>query len=500
LSEEERLDGRVESLDGLQKEITLDELDEVLGLTIFEDMLTKRVIFCVCLLTFTANDQQNIVLTGETSIGKTYNLNEVLWFFPEDCINRHEGASPTSFIHRQDHKTIDSRTMEVINIQKPKSKKEGGTNEEWEEYWELLRHSAFFLDCHQKILVFPDMPHTKLLAYLRPLISHDRKVCKYSITEKKKSGLRTKDVYVEGFFTSIHATSATEIDEQEISRHYLLTPSDDKKKLQKSLERIGQIHSDPEYKKWYETEPSRVNLKARVEQIRGESIQYIYIPEGLMHNLLGWFGEKRNKISPKTQRDLPRLIGVAKAWCLFNWGNRKREGEILWCNETDITTAQRIYSEILQCSEMGVTPEEYSLWLMISKNSNNIELSIQNIHSIYFENKKRCCSDKRLRGMLKNLSRVGSLREEKKGAKLLYSINREEDLEGVEKPELETRTDKFKAVLDFISENKPTNIEVINRFMGQLTEAETERILIKLEEDGLVYRPDFVHYQKLTRS
>lgn len=57
---------------------------------------------------------------------------------------------------------------------------------------------------------------------------------------------------------------------------------------------------------------------------------------------------------------------------------------------------------------------------MIEPVITQIGLSIQDIHNVYFENKKRGCSDRRLRGILKNFCRAGLLREEKIGKKLVY--------------------------------------------------------------------------------
>ena len=65
------------------EELTLQDIDEVLSKTIFEDTEAKRILFLASTLTFTNDHQKNVILTGASSTGKTYNIKEILWFFPK---------------------------------------------------------------------------------------------------------------------------------------------------------------------------------------------------------------------------------------------------------------------------------------------------------------------------------------------------------------------------------------------------------------------------------
>jgi len=423
MSSEIELDLMQNAIPYLNHEITLEELDDVLSLTIFEDKEVKTILFLICLLTFTEKEQKHIILTGESSIGKTYNISEVLWFFPEKTVLRFEGATPKSFIHKKNAVLIDVRNQKPIDLLLRPQK--GDPKENWDTWYEVLRNSGYLLDYSNKIIVFPDMPNTKLLKSLRPILSHDRKVCKYNVTEKTKSGLRTKEVLIKGFFTSVFACVSTFLDEQETTRHYLLSPSDSKTKIDKSLDLISRKNSDPNFVNWYNTEPKRFNLKMRVEDIKAEGIKQIFIPEGLTENLRLWFRSQTRNFCPKTQRDFPRLIGLVKAWALLNYKNRNRKDDVLWCNLDDVETAKQLYEPILTCNELGLTPEEYTVWELIQPFC-DVGLSIREIHDLYYKTKKRNCSDYRLRGMLKNFCRSGLLREEKEANKIKYYLIKHE--------------------------------------------------------------------------
>lgn len=494
-------------------EYTLDKLDDVLSTTIYEDSITKKILFLIFLLTFTEEEQQNIILTGGSTFGKTYVANETLWYFPQDCIIRKAGASPKSFIHKQSAILIDVRTMLPIKIEKPRTKEKGGTREEWEEWTEAMRNSGYYLDYSKKILFLPDMPDTKFLKTLRPLLSHDQRIISYDVTEKKTSGLRTKEVFIKGYFTAIFATAYTEIDEQEATRHFLLSPSDDPNKIKESIELIARKNSDPDFKPWYESDPKRRNLKDRVDLINQAGIQYIYIPKDLMEELKLWFLENIQSIFPKAQRDFPRLIGIAKAWALFNFMHRKEDVvrkdiyRSIFCNRDDIKVAKNLYKNILSCNELGLTPEEYDVWENIRPHFlPDTPLSISSVHNLYFERKKRSCSDYRLRGMLKNFCRAGLLREEKdKGKWMYYPLNNNgnkkmdvDEMMGNKPQKVDSKESKINAVMwTLLDGREHTKQDIINSLHDVMNELEINKTLKTLLEEGKITQPHGYDYQKI---
>jgi hypothetical protein len=77
----------------------LDEIAEILGSTIRQDKATKLILFCAMLLTFTEEDQINILLSSESAGGKSYNALEVVAYFPSNIVLLIATASPTAFFH-----------------------------------------------------------------------------------------------------------------------------------------------------------------------------------------------------------------------------------------------------------------------------------------------------------------------------------------------------------------------------------------------------------------
>ena len=476
------------------KEITLEDLTKVLSTTIKGDDLTKQVIFLVTLLTFTEQEQKNVILTGESSVGKTWNIFEILWFYPQERIMRFEGATPKSFIHKKEAIMVDVRTMKPIDYTEKPEK--GDSKDKWDAWNDQSRNSAYYLNYANKIIVFPDMPDTRLLKNLRPLLSHDHKVCRYDVTEKKESGLRTKEVLIEGYFTSIFASATTEIDEQEASRHYLLSPSDDFSKITESLGLISRQNSDPEYQKWKDNNPERVKLKTRVDHVLAQGVKKILIPEGLIQGLETWFKEKITTFTrPKAQRDYPRLIALAKAWALLNVSTRKYEDGILWCDTTDIEIAKQIYEPIIKCNELGLTPEEYGIWQMIEPKI-GVGLTVEDVHGIFYIAKKRAISDYRLRGIIKNFLRVGLIKSERDGKRTLYSTingnhtdsSEQGTLDCVSKMgQLKSLQDKMRYVRDFFVPNMDITVEDITSQIGsKIDRDEVEKIVLDLHRIGTI--------------
>ena len=407
------------------EELTLQELDEVLSKTIFEDTESKRILFLICALTYTADHQKNAILTGASSVGKTYNIKEILWFFANGgensiiCIN---DATPRSLIYNPNATKVDERTLEPIDFSK--QPKKGDPKELWDEWYELKRHIAQFIVLSNKILVFYDIPNFQLLANLRSLLSHDEQICRFLVTDKNSTGSHTtKTVLIKGYFTAIFASAYSTIDEQESSRTFMLSPTDSEEKIRKAIELQGKKLTDPDFSKWYETDPSRLGLKNRIEKIRNAKIGKVLFQKSDMKNLQEWFFKNTTNLGPRAQRDFPRLLSIAQAWALLNFQNRVRTSDELniYANSADIDVAKTIYEPILQCNELGLTPEEYEVWQMIEPECNEMTgLRIAEIHNIYYYTKKRHCSDKRLREMLKNFACAGLLKEEKEGVIIKY--------------------------------------------------------------------------------
>ncbi len=312
-------------------EVTWDYLSDVLSTTIKRDNATKLITFCAMLTSQTDEDQFNIGLQAESSTGKSYIPLEVAEYFPQDELIVVASASPTAFFH-------DSG------------------------YWDEEKQ-ALIVDLQHKILIFLDQPHFQLLERLRPLLSHDRKELTYKITDKnEKKGLRTKNVILRGFPSVIFCTVKLDPDEQEKTRLFLLSPEVDESKLKESIELLAMKRCNPKaFMKLLETNPKRKLLCERVEGIRNSKIRNVVIPDA--EKVLERFESKRQHLTPRDQRDLPRTISLIKAHALLNCFTRKRvDRETIEANEADIEAGFALYDEISEPNERGLPPFVYDVY------------------------------------------------------------------------------------------------------------------------------------------
>ena len=265
------------------------------------------------------------------------------------------------------------------------------------------------------------MPNYELQKRLRPVMSHDDKNCRYDVTQKKR--LATKTVIIQGYATFIFASAKSNLDMQDSSRTFLLSPQDNPEKIKEALELQNRKDSDAKFREWYENDTERVGLRVYLRKIKNLGINRILFEnKGDLDDLLKWFKNKIRNLTPKAMRDYPRLKALAKAWCLFNWQHRRIDKDLnLYANKTDIEVAKQLYEPLLESSSYGLSPDEWEVYQIIKPQLDiDYGLSIREIHDLYFQAKKRRCSDKRLRGMLKNFCQAGLLREEKDKGKLKY--------------------------------------------------------------------------------
>src|SRR3989338_1037696 len=79
--------------------LSIEELLEILGLTIKKDETNKLITFLCLLSTYTENAQFNISFNAPSSTGKTYLPLEVSALFPEEDVKAIGYCSPTAFFH-----------------------------------------------------------------------------------------------------------------------------------------------------------------------------------------------------------------------------------------------------------------------------------------------------------------------------------------------------------------------------------------------------------------
>ncbi len=320
----------------LTKEVSLADITEVLSTSIKKDDAAKQITFIGMLLAQTNSSQVNIGFQAESSAGKSYVPIELSIFFPESEVSLIASASPTAFFH---DRGIWNKETGVLTV-----------------------------NLEGKILVFLDMPGYQLLEKLRPLLSHDRKILHYKITDRsQKAGLRTKNVQVVGYPCVIFCSAKFDADEQERTRMILLSPSVDKDKLEESIRLISLRNCDPQsYKDQIENDSRRKWLIDRIKAIRQSGIREVRIPnhEGLVRDR---FLREHEHLKARHQRDFPRIINLIKGHALLNWCNRKRTEDSIEANEADIEAGFKLYAEIAKSNDLGLSPYVFSIFEKVVK-------------------------------------------------------------------------------------------------------------------------------------
>ncbi len=319
----------------LTRATRFNEVTEILESTIKCDVTTKLILFCAGILTFTEEDQITVLMSGESAGGKSYIPNQVLLYFPEQIVKVIASASPTAFMH--DHG-------------------------EWSKEDQTLR-----VNLEKVILLFLDQPHYTLMEKLRPLLSHDRKVLCYKITDKSSSGgNRTKTIEVTGYPTVIFASASMTLDEQEKTRAILLSPETGHAKVKETLRFRIQCDSDRvAFRKKLESDPKRKWLMNRIEDIQSANIKEVVIPD--VDSTFERFSKMHPKLAPRHNRDITRIMGLIKAHALLNFRSRKkqRKGTAIVATAEDINAGFDLYGKISEPNELGLPPAVYEVYNLI---------------------------------------------------------------------------------------------------------------------------------------
>jgi hypothetical protein len=305
--------------------LSVEGLSDILGLTIKEDNVNKAVTFLCYLSAYTEDSQFNISFNAPSSAGKSYIALQVTSLFPrEDVIDR-AYCSPTAFFH--------DRGQPIEGI-------------------------GYLVDLERKILVFVDQPHNLLLEHMRPLFSHDQKEIRLQITDKtQKMGLKTKNVILRGFPSVVFCTAGLRINEQEATRFLLLSPETTQTKLEQGIvEAIMKGANPAAYFAKLNSNSGRRLLIQRISAIKEEDIKSIIIPDwgAIAHRFIAEY----RPLKPRHQRDVQRLMSIAKSLALLNlWHREPTEGltGILVSNE-DIEAAFRIWDGLALSQELNLPP------------------------------------------------------------------------------------------------------------------------------------------------
>jgi len=335
------------------REIAIQELNEILSTTVKHDESNKAITFLGMLLTQTNEDQFNIAFQAESSTGKSYIPLELAQYFPRNERRTYAGASPTSFYHEVGEWRLLSELAQEMDLTGLFDIKELADQ----------KRKAILVDLQGKILIFMDQPHWMLMEKLRPLLSHDLKFLRYSITDKTgRGGLRAKTVIIRGYCTTLFATAKPTQEDQERTRMWLLSPEVSQEKLEDSLNLLGiKVGHREAFKEWIENHPRRRWLKERIHAIRDTGIRNVIILD--WEKMLERYKEKRQYLSPRSQRDWPRLLFLMKGHALLNCFQRVKTGdhEII-ADQRDLNAAFSLYESVARSNELGLSPETFRIY------------------------------------------------------------------------------------------------------------------------------------------
>ncbi len=310
--------------------LTINELTDILGLTIKMDTENKAVTFLCQLAAYSDSSQFNISFNAPSSTGKSYIPTEIARLFPDTDVREIGYCSPTAFFH------------------------DAG---EWD-----AKKQVMVVDLSRKILIFLDQPHTMLLEHLRPLLSHDQPEISLKITDKtQKYGLKTKTVILRGYPSVIFCTAGLKLDEQEATRFLLLSPEVNQEKIRQGIMAAIRREADNnKFKSWLDANPERKLLKDRIRAIKKAHIGEIKLDN--YTEIEQRFLAARPLLKPRHQRDIRRLIALIKACALLNLWWRDYTGNTITANHADVDEGFKIWDKISVSQELNIPPYLYNLY------------------------------------------------------------------------------------------------------------------------------------------
>jgi hypothetical protein len=307
-------------------EMSIAELADILGGTIKYDDANKVIVFLGMLSAYTEEDQLNICLMGPSSSGKSYIAKEVAKFFPSDDVSDYADISPTALKYN---------------------------NAVYDEESE-----AYLVDYERKIMVFSEMPHSQLLANMRPLLSHDDKYTEFVVTDfnsHSKDGNKARRTIIKGYPAVVFCSANTKLNNQEATRCLLLSPEVSTEKINAGVELANERNANPEaYYKRVESDSRRDELRRRIHYIKELEVQSVIIPDHL--TTLQRFRSASDVPMSRHQRDISHLNSLIKAVTMLNAHRRMDEQHNLVANDNDVDIAIELWNSINESQMRGIPP------------------------------------------------------------------------------------------------------------------------------------------------
>lgn len=359
-------------------EMTIDDVMEVLSLTIKDDNENKAIGFLGMLSAYTSEDQINISFNAQSSSGKTYLTSEIAKLFPDVDKVPLSGASPTSFFYSRG---VDDpeRGAKVVSLER-------------------------------KILLLYEQPNPLLQEKLRALLSKDDRELHYKMTNKNKGSNRTEHIILRGFPATVFCSANMLLDEQEATRFLLLSPEVSEAKLSSAVHLEVRRGADRKaFKEWLDGQPSRAELIQRIIAIRFEHVDSIVVPS--KEAIEKRFRNAFPRLKPRHSRDVRHLMELIKAIALLNVWFRKQPDGTIMASQSDIDQAFRLWGAIATSQNLNVPPAVlhfYKKYILPAWNDKyrhekadmdrgSIGLSRQDLSSYYLRIENALMDDERLR-------------------------------------------------------------------------------------------------------
>jgi len=311
-----------------------------------------------------------VFFKGDSGIGKTWVVTNVLDIFSEEDVWMLGGLSPTALVH--DYGTLMGKDgVEIDPSLKPsfkaiKDELQGELREgekvnavavkreffkRLKEWNDKLKDSFYVVDLHKKLLVFLEAPHIETFNKLRPILSHDKEEISYRFTDKDKSGgLRTSHVKICGWPATMFCTTDKTWLEDLATRSLTITPRITEKKLRAACELVG---ADAAYPRTMFNGANREKLFkiSAVEGLRKEiSNLAVAVPYG--HEI----GHNVPLYRPRVMRDLNHIVSYIQLNALVNHHNRPKitglEKTLVLATYEDFV---QVMTYFLYCEESTVT-------------------------------------------------------------------------------------------------------------------------------------------------
>ena len=309
----------------LNNDITPDRVGDILGSTIACDDTNKKVLLYAMLTAYTSGDQLNVCLLGPSSTGKTYLAEEVAKYFPEEDVMVLSGATPTAF--RYNLTSIDDDGVGHVNF----------------------RH---------KILIFAEMPNSRVLEVLRSVLSHDRDNSVFLSTAGGANGNRKAQIIqYEGFPSVVFCSANMRLNEQEATRCILLSPESNERKVSESVRMSALRNSNPEeYKKNVEASQGRSLLRQRIRAVRDMNIDTVII-EDPERDVIARYASLSGRYTSSDSRSIRYLMSLIKSIAMLNAENRiNPETKQVVASARDIDEGFKLWSEIMMFQGSGLVP------------------------------------------------------------------------------------------------------------------------------------------------